>query len=297
MQCQAMGRLRGLLSHLVFAVLFCVASAQALADEQAIAQIKRLGGSVITIGEEYEVDFHLRGRELNDAGLVHVAALKNVIWLNLRGTQVTDAGMEHLRQLDRLRALHLEETSVDDEGVAHLASLPKLEYLNLYGTKITDRGLDSLARAKNLRRLYIWRTDVTDAGIARLEKALPELRIEKGVDLSKLPATFPKEALQPQPKVALDWVAVTNRSDAPERSENGINCQILFENKRKQPVKLYWIMYGNGDLKLYGTIAPGGTREQNSYARNAWLVTDGNDQPLGYFVVKEDDSRAVIPAE
>jgi hypothetical protein len=60
---------------------------------------------------------------------------------------------------------------------------------------------------------------------------------------------------------------------------------------------LYWVGYGNGALKLYGTIAPGATRPQNSYSRNAWLIADEDDQPLGYFVVEPDDSLAVIPAE
>ena len=50
-----------------------------------------------------------------------------------------------------------------------------------------------------------------------------------------------------------------------------------------------------GELKLYGTIAPGEFRRQNSYSRNAWLITDEQNQPLGYFAVEEDDSVAVIP--
>ena len=70
---------------------------------------------------------------------------------------------------------------------------------------------------------------------------------------------------------------------------------MLFENKTKQTIKLYWITYGNGELKLYGTIAAGASRPQNTYSRNAWLITDESDQPLGYFVALEDDARAVIP--
>ena len=280
------------------ALLLCLLSVRISVAEETSprTEIEKLGGSVLSIGDQYEVDFHLRGRELTDVGLVHVADLKTVIWLNLRGTHGTDEGLRHLRGLDQLRALHLEETAVGDEGIAHLSSLPNLEYLNLYGTNVTDQGLKSLASVRSLKRLYVWKTEVTDDGVAQLAKALPELRIEQGVDLSKLPAVFPQEEAKPKPKVALEWVPVTNRSAAPERSESGINSQILFENKSKQTVKLYWISYGAGELKLYGTLAPGATREQNSYASNAWLVTDENDQPLGYFIVKEDDSHAVVPA-
>ena len=101
----------------------------------------------------------------------------------------------------------------------------------------------------------------------------------------------------PKPKVSLKWIAVSERVQAPKRSENGINCQILFENRSPRPVKLQWISYGDGGLKFYATLAPGATRQQNSYSRNVWLITDENDQPLGYFVVEEDDSHAVIPSQ
>ena len=271
----------------------------ASADEftDAVSAIKRLGATVRPMGKSWEVDFHLRGRGLTDEGLKHVAAMKNVVWLNLRNTKVTSAGLAHLRGLDKLRWLHLEETVVGDEGIKHLVGLPKLEYLNLYATKITDKSLDQLASCQGLRKLYLWQTGVTDAGVAKLEKTLPRLKIVRGVDLSKLASSFPKQAEKPKPKLALEWIAVSSREDAPTRSENGINCLILFENKSSRPVKLYWIGYGAGALKLYGTLAPGATREQNSYSRNAWLITDENNQPLGYFTVKEDDSHAVIPKQ
>ncbi|MCH8922807.1 MAG: hypothetical protein IIA67_06625 [Planctomycetes bacterium] len=269
----------------------------AAADEvsDAVSAIKKIGGSVRRTGDAWEVDFHLRGRGLTDQGLQHVAALKNVASLNLRNTKISSAGLVHLNGLEKLRWLHLERTAIGDAGIEHLAGLPNLEYLNLYGTKITDKALEQLAGCQNLRRLFVWQTDVTDVGVARLEKTLPDLKIVRGVDLSKLAASFPKEAEQPRPKLSLNWVAVGSREDAPRRSENGINCTILFENKSKRPVKLYWISYGNGELKLYGTISPGATRRQNSYSRNAWLITDEDDKPLGYFAVEEDDSVAVIP--
>ena len=269
----------------------------ATADEatDAISAIEKIGGSVRQSGDAWEVDFHLRGRGLTDKELVHVAALKNVVSLNLRNTKVTSAGLVHLNGLEKLRWLHLEKTAIGDEGIEYLAGLPNLEYLNLYGTKITDKSLDQLTGRKHLRRLFVWQTEVTDAGVARLGKALPELKIVRGVDLSKLAASFPKESEKPRPTLALKWIAISSREDAPRRSENRVNCTILFENKSKRPVKLYWISYGNGALELSGTIAPGETRRQNSYSRNAWLITDEKDKPLGYFAVEEDDSVAMIP--
>ena len=261
-----------------------------------ISEIKKLGGSVRYRGQHLEVDFHLRGRSLTDKGLVRVARLKNITWLNLKDTKVTGAGLVHLRGLDKLRWLHLEHTQVGDLGMKHLAELPMLEYLNLYATKITDKSLVPLANCKQLRRLYVWQTGVTDAGIATLQKKRPQLKIVRGLDLSKLPSRFSTAAEKTKPKVSLKWIAVSSRGEAPTRSENGVNCQILFENKSAKPIKLYWIGYGDGKLKLYATLAPGGTREQNSYERNVWLITDTNDQPLGYFVVAQENSHAVIPS-
>ena len=277
--------------------LFIVGAAQADDTTAAVAQIEKLGGTATLIDGQWEVDFHLRGRELTDDQLAPVAALKNVAWLNLKQTKVTSAGLHHLNSFTNLRSLHLEETEVGDDGVSQLAGLPRLEYLNLYGTNVTDQALDALARCKSLKRLYVWQTDVTDEGVAKLEGELPELRVVRGVYLAKLAAEFPPEEEQPKPKLMLKWVAVSSRGDAPRRSENGINCQVYFENQSARPVRLHWISYGNGELKLYHTLAPGEAKQQNSYSRNSWLVTDESDQPLGYFVCEEDDAMAIIPAE
>ena len=285
-------------TSLWLACLFVVGGApSAWADEvtEAISAIRKLGGSVRSVGKEWEVDFHLRGRRLTDKDLSHVAVLKDVAWLNVSKTRITSAGLVHLKRLDKLRWLHLEMTGIGDKGMEHVAGLPRLEYLNLYATKVTDKSLEKLARCQTLKRLYLWRTGVTDAGVARLRKRRAGIRIVKGLDLSKLASVFPTEVEKPKSRVPLKWVSVSSRGEAPLRSENGINCEILFENKSKRPVKLFWISYGKGELKFYARLAPGATRKQNSYSKNAWLVTDDSDQPLGYFVVKQDDSRAVIP--
>ena len=287
-----------LVARMLIAVLlvFCESSwtcAEETAD--AVAAIRKIGGTVRPVGKEWAVDFHLRGRRLTDKELVHVAALKNVVWLNVSKTKITSSGLVHLKGLDKLRWLHLEMTKVGDKGIEHVAGLDKLEYLNLFGTKITDKALGKLARCKKLKRLYLWQTNVTDEGVASLQKARAKTRIVRGVDLSKLASSFSSEVEKPKKRVPLKWVDVTSRGEAPARSEAGVNCEILFENRSKQPVKLFWIGYGNGALKFYTRLAPGATRKQNSYSKNAWLITDDDDQPLGFFLVTEDDSHAVVP--
>jgi len=267
---------------------------QAGQPADALAAIKKLGGSVRLLRDnanEWEVEFHLQGRELTDKGLTHVAALNNVVSLNLRDTKITGAGLVHLKNLTTLRSLHLERTKVGDDGIENLAGLVNLEYLNLYGTNVTDKSLEHLTRLKKLNRLYVWETKVTDAGVAKLAKALPESRIVRGVDLAKLPATTIKTASKAP--VLQKWIAASD--EKPPKSKLGVNISVVFENKTSIPVKLFWISYG-GELKQYGELAPGAMRRQNSYSLATWLITDGNDTPLGYFITTADqEALAVIP--
>jgi hypothetical protein len=262
------------------------------ADSAALAAIKKSGGLVLPYpgkGEQWEVEFHLRGRDLTDDGLADVAVLKNVISLNLRDTQITSAGLVHLKGLTKLRRLHLERTKVGDEGIANLVNLPDLEYLNLYATMITDKSLDQLAGLKNLKQLYVWQTDVTDAGVARFKKARPKVKIVRGLDLSKVVVVKKPE---PKPVDALKWIAASDQK--PPKSKTGSFTTVVFENQSGRKVKLYWIEYGGG-LKIYATLDVGATHEQNTFSDAAWLITDEKDKPLGYFISTPKLSKAVIP--
>ena len=187
-------------------VTSCIPSAQA-ADKSLIAAIEKSGGLVLPWPgetESWEVEFHLRGNDLTDEGLINVAALKTVIALNLRDTQITGPGLTHLKGLSKLKRLHLERTKIDDSGINHLAGLHNLEYLNLYGTKITDKALDQLIGLKNLKQLYVWQTEVTDAGVDKLKETLPNLKVIRGVDLSKI--VIVKKTEPKKPEESLKWM-------------------------------------------------------------------------------------------
>ena len=71
---------------------------------------------------------------------------------------------------------------------------------------------------------------------------------------------------------------------------------MFFVNRSKRPVKVVWIAY-DGELKLYAELAPGATRQQNTYSRNTWLITDENDKSLGYFLATSEEALAVIPRQ
>ena len=274
-------------------LIISVPSAES-ADKSLIEAIEKSGGLVLPWPgetESWEVEFHLRGRELTNEGLINVAALKTVIALNLRDTQITSAGLTHLKGLSKLKRLHLERTKIDDSGINHLVGLHNLEYLNLYGTKVTDKALDQLIGLKNLKQLYVWQTKVTDAGVDKLKKTLPNLKVIRGVDLSKIVIV---KKTEPKPKESLKWLPEGGPAKPPAKSKPGSFTIITFQNKNNKNIKLYWIDYGGGK-KLYGEIAKGEERKQNTYSDAVWLVTDDKDKPLGYFVAGTQEALAVIP--
>ena len=285
-----------LLVPLVFSAGADAERAERAAVTETLAAVEKAGGVVRRskrVANGWEVTFHIRGRNLKDDALQHVAALSDVVTLNLRDTKITAAGLAHLKDMKSLRRLHLERTMVGDKGFENVAGLVNLEYLNLYSTKITDVALVHVAKLPRLRQLYVWRTGVTDAGVARLQKALPKLKINRGIDVSQLEEFVANQREPEKPTETLAFLPLENRSEIG-RSENGINTTVFFENKSGRPVKLYWISYGN-ELTLYHTLKPGEKKRQNSYSRHHWVIADINDQLLGYFRIGEEIALAVIP--
>lgn len=121
----------------------------------------------------------VNGTAVSDAGLAHLAGLTNLEYALLARTAVTDAGLVHLSKLTNLRFVFLSRTAVTDSGLAHLSGLTKLEQLFLDDTAVTDEGLVHLHGLTGLQILRLANTQVTDAGIAELQRALPNLSINK----------------------------------------------------------------------------------------------------------------------
>jgi tRNA A-37 threonylcarbamoyl transferase component Bud32/Leucine-rich repeat (LRR) protein len=88
--------------------------------------------------------------------------------LDLRGTRITDAGMKHLAGLKNLGWLVLAELPITEAGLKHLAGLTNLGRLDLGNLPITEAGLKHLAGLKNLRELQFSSLQVTDAVLACL---------------------------------------------------------------------------------------------------------------------------------
>ncbi len=68
---------------------------------------------------------------LDDTGLAHLRAFRDVAELNLQNTWLTDAGMSALARLNTLRILSLAGTRVTSTGLAELTSLENLQSLTL----------------------------------------------------------------------------------------------------------------------------------------------------------------------
>ena len=169
-------------------------------DPAIVQKVEQLGGKVMKIAQNdngLEVYFHLSRnqdglRQLEspkpgdpkppalDGELGILKDMKNLVWLHLGGTDVTDNGLPHLAGLTSLTRLHLERTKVSDAGLVHLKDLQNLAYLNLYQTDITDAALVHLGGLNGLKNLYLWKTKVTKAGVAKLQKVLPECKIDVG---------------------------------------------------------------------------------------------------------------------
>ncbi len=160
------------------------------ADTSALGQLRRVGVIVTPIAQ---------GQNLLQASAANLAATfvdeqlalftplaEQLAWLDLHNTKISDAGLAHVAQLKQLMRLRLENTAITDAGLAHLQNLSQLEYLNLYGTKVSDAGLQHLAGLRQLQTLYLWQTQASAAGVAALQTRLPNLRANLGMALAHL---------------------------------------------------------------------------------------------------------------
>jgi hypothetical protein len=117
----------------------------------------------------------LRGTDVGDDGMVHLAKLKNLRDLDLSETIVGNAGLEPLKSLPKLEKLNLWATRVGDAGMVHIAAMRPLKWLNLDDVRflddevyLTDKGLEQVVKLPNLEWLHVGKTQVSDAGLKLL---------------------------------------------------------------------------------------------------------------------------------
>lgn len=76
-------------------------------------------------------------------------------------------------------------------------------------------------------------------------------------------------------------------------ARTGAETTIAFQNKRGQPVELFWID-PEGERKSYGKIDANARREINTYEGHVWLVATESGDRLGVFEADPSSATAVI---
>jgi len=153
------------------------------AEKKAIAKIRETGALVLEIAQNdnrLDISYVNAQAKITAEQLAPLKDLTRLANLNLRGLEIGDDALAHLANQKTLVRLHLEKTKITDKGLEQLKGLENLEYLNLYGTEIGDPGLAHLEGLKKLKSLYLWQTKVTDEGVKKLQAALPNLKIDRG---------------------------------------------------------------------------------------------------------------------
>ncbi|MCC6232423.1 MAG: prolyl oligopeptidase family serine peptidase [Verrucomicrobiales bacterium] len=69
---------------------------------------------------------------------------------------------------------------------------------------------------------------------------------------------------------------------------------ITFENRLDRPVGLFWIS-PEGQRVPYGTLSPGASRRQHTFAGHVWLVAEGS-RTLAVFEAERRPRRAIVPS-
>jgi hypothetical protein len=198
----------------------------------AVAQIKRLGGSVIydfqevtgvpsdkmeprgprwlrrLIGDELfqeVVQVNLTGLNLRGVDLACLEDFPELQTLNLICSEIGDRGLAQLcrLKLKRLRVLWLADTGISDSGLVYLAAFDQLENLEISYNPVTDAGLNDLQSLQNLETLSLVHTPIEGPGLAHLKRLhrlkFVDLRGSKASDAarSELMKAVPGVNVQP----------------------------------------------------------------------------------------------------
>ena len=112
---------------------------------------------------------YLHDSQITNEGLLHIARLNRMEWLDLRDAPaVTGNGLAPLQGKTRMKGLLLTRTAVGDEGMVHVRSLVNLEVLDLGMTPVSNKGLQHLSPLTKLRQLTFWGNKIEDSGLMHL---------------------------------------------------------------------------------------------------------------------------------
>ncbi|MDX1946708.1 MAG: SMP-30/gluconolactonase/LRE family protein [Pirellulaceae bacterium] len=122
----------------------------------------------LLVGQSDLVRLELSGTAVTSAGLVHLADLTNLQFLNVCLTAVDDEGLAHLAKLSQMKRMAVCSSKVTGSGFIHLGDMRGIESINLHSSPASDEGLAAIGKLTSLRRLEIVHTQVSDVGLAHI---------------------------------------------------------------------------------------------------------------------------------
>ncbi len=155
----------------------------------------------------------LHGTQATDGGLKHIgkmASLEAIYFWD--ATSITDAGVAHLAGLKNLKKIHISRSQITDESLVLLSSLPMIEELSLQEGHFSDKGFLRLKGQNTLKQLATGRGtfEVTDAGLIHFK----EFKNLVLVDLQNSKVTAQGlEHLKGMPGLKTIWVSGTTITD------------------------------------------------------------------------------------
>ena len=81
--------------------------------------------------------------------------------------------------------------------------------------------------------------------------------------------------------------------NARPTQRTGEATTIVFVNRRKEPLDIFWID-PDGERHSYGAVAAGQESVMQSYAGHVWLITDKKKRTLAVFEAVEGGGRAIL---
>ena len=91
--------------------------------------------------------------------------------------------------------------------------------------------------------------------------------------------------------------SLRRRNRAPSRSRTSEEqTYVVFVNQTAKELQLRWRDY-EGGRRPYGTIKPGETRRQHTFAGHVWEAVADDGSVLAVFVAEAETRRAIIPAD
>jgi arylsulfatase A-like enzyme len=132
---------------------------------------------------------------------------------------------------------------------------------------------------------YEWKNLAADPAHAEQLKKMRDLA----------PAKFaPKPPPSFESLIALKWHPLEKEARAPASKPDGSTFEVTFLNQREHGVKLWW-MDPEQKPRYYAEIEAGKRQPQKTRPGAVWLITDAEDQALGYFEIGDRAAKAIVP--